>query len=91
MNKLEPMKYPLLEAMLTIKNMPLQPTYSTRCLASLFNVSMRAIQNRFSSGQLAPRDLPGRAKFLPQDIEEFLTASRKKPQGTPQRESQPLK
>lgn len=78
MNKPEPTKYPLLEAMLTIKNIPLQPTYSTRTLASLFNVSMRAIQNRISSGQLVPRDLPGRAKFLPKDVEEFLAASRKK-------------
>ena len=76
--KLESMKYPLLEAMLAIKNLPLQPTYSTRSLADLFNVSMRAIQNRVSSGQLIPRDLPGRAKFLPQDVEEFLAASRKK-------------
>jgi hypothetical protein len=78
MNKLETMKYPLLEAMLDIKNLPLQPTYSTRSLAQLFDVSMRAIQNRISSGQLVPRDLPGRAKFLPQDVEEFLTASLKK-------------
>ena len=79
MNKPETTKYPLLEAMLTIKSLPLQPTYSTRSLAQLFGVSMRAIQNRMSSGQLVPRDLPGRAKFLPQDIEEFLTASRKRP------------
>jgi hypothetical protein len=78
MNKLETPKYPLLEAMLTIKNLPLQPTYSTRSLAQLFDVSMPAIQNRVSSGQLVPRDLPGQAKFLPQDVEEFLTASRKK-------------
>jgi hypothetical protein len=79
MNKLETPKYPLLEAMLTIKNLPLQPTYSTRSVAQLFNVSMPAIQNRVSSGQLVPRDLPGQAKFLPQDVEESLTASRKRP------------
>jgi hypothetical protein len=78
MNKYETPRFPLLEGMLITKNLPLQATYSTRSLASLFDVSMRAIQHRISSGKLVPRDLPGHAKFLPQDVEEFLTASRKK-------------
>ena len=70
-------KYPLLQELLVIKNLPLQATYTIRDLARLFNVSVRAIQNRVSSGQLPARDLPGRAKFLPQDLEDFLFASRK--------------
>jgi hypothetical protein len=70
-------KYPLLEEILAIKGLPLQPMYTTKDVAKLFNVSARAIQNRIASGQLIPRDLPGRAKFLPQDLEDFLIASRK--------------
>jgi hypothetical protein len=77
MNQFEAAKYPLLQAILAIKDLPLQPTYSTRSLAKIFDVSTRAIQNRISSGQLKPRDLPGHAKFLNQDIEEFLASSRK--------------
>jgi hypothetical protein len=73
----ETRKYPLLEAILAIKNLPLQPMYSTRTIAKIFNVSIRAIQNRVTSGHLVPRDLPGRAKFLNQDVEDFLVASRK--------------
>lgn len=71
-------KYPLLEEILAIKNLPLQPTYTVRDIAAIFGVTPRAIQNRFASGQLVPRDLPGRAKFLNQDLEDFLRASRKK-------------
>jgi chorismate synthase len=69
--------YPLLQEILGIKNLPLQPTYTIRDLADIFRVSVRAIQNRVASGQIAARDLPGRAKFLPQDIEAFLSASKK--------------
>ena len=70
-------KYPLLEGILAIKGLPLQPMYTTNDVAKIFNVSARTIQNWISSGQLIPRDLPGRAKFRPQDMEDFLIASRK--------------
>jgi hypothetical protein len=70
--------YPLLGQILTILNLPLQPLYSARDLALIFRVSLRAIQHRIEAGRLTPRDLPGRAKFLPQDIEDFLAASRKR-------------
>ena len=73
-----PRKYPLLEEILSIRNLPLQPTYSVRDFATIFGVTPRAIQNRIVSGQLVPRDLPGRARFLNEDIEAFLEASRKK-------------
>ncbi len=68
--------YPLLGQILTILNMPLKPMYSARDLADIFKVTVRAIQHRIEAGRLIPRDLPGRAKFLPQDIEDFLAASR---------------
>ena len=70
-------KYPLLEDMLAIQGISLQSTYSNRDVAALFGVSIRAIQDRVSSGQLSARDLPGRAKFLPIDLEEFLRHSKR--------------
>lgn len=73
-----PTKYPLLEEILRIKGLLLQATYTIRGVASLFDVSIRAIQNRVASGQLSARDLPGRAKCLPQDLEAFLANSKKK-------------
>jgi hypothetical protein len=78
MNSTIPEKYPLLREILALKGLQLQPTYSTRDLASIFNVSLRAIQNRVASGQISARDLPGRAKFLSDDLEAFLAASLKK-------------
>lgn len=71
-------KFPLLEEILSIKNLPLLPTYTVHNFAEIFGVTSRAIQYRIASGQLMPRDLPGRAKFLSQDIEDFLQASLKK-------------
>lgn len=70
-------KYPLLEEILTLRQMQLQPTYTISDIAKLFSVSVRSIQSRVSSGQLASRDLPGRAKFLPVDLEQFLRDSKK--------------
>jgi transposase len=71
-------KYPLLAEILVLKNLPVQPMYSTRGIAELFNVSSRSIQNWIAAGLLVPRILPGRWKFLTQDVESFLEASRKK-------------
>lgn len=78
MNNSATNKYPLLEEILRIKGLLLQATYTIRNLAGIFDVSVRAIQNRVASGQLSARDLPGRAKFLSEDIEAFLVASKKK-------------
>ena len=74
----EPIRYPLLQEMLGIKGLVLKATYTIRDLAQLFAVTTRAIQNRIASGQLTSRDLPGRAKCLPQDVEAFLANSKKK-------------
>ena len=78
MNSLETTKYPLLAAILAIQDMPLQPMYSNRDVAQMFKVCVRAIQNWTTAGQLARRNLPGRWKFLPQDLEDFLRSSQKK-------------
>lgn len=72
-------KYPLLEELLVLQNLTITPTYSTRDVANIFKVSPRAIQQRVEAGQLAVRDLPGRARFLSVDLEDFLRSSRKGP------------
>jgi len=77
MDNSESIKYPMLEAILAIQKLPLQPMYTSRDVAKIFKVCIRAIQNWISSGRLVPRDLPGRWKFFPQDLEDFLKTSRK--------------
>jgi hypothetical protein len=56
-------KYPLLEEILTMKGLSLQPTYSNRDVANIFNVSIRAIQARIKAGGLSARVLPGQPGF----------------------------
>jgi hypothetical protein len=75
----EPPKYPLLEAILALRQMTLQPIYTNQDVAKLFCVSVRAIQDRVASGQLVARNLPGRGRFFPMDLEEFLRNSRRSP------------
>ncbi len=70
-------RYPILEALLALQNLPLQPMYTNRDVAKIFQVCVRAIQNWIAAGRLNPRDLPGRWKFFPQDLEEFLKTSNK--------------
>jgi hypothetical protein len=77
MSDSETIKYPLLEAILSIQKMPLQSMYSNRDVATIFTVCARAIQNWIALGKLIPRDLPGRWRFFPQDLEDFLSASQK--------------
>jgi hypothetical protein len=71
----EKAKYPMLEAILAIKNQPLQPMYTTVGFAELFGISARSIQNWLTNGKLTARNLPGRWRFLAEDIEDFLQAS----------------
>lgn len=73
----ETAKYPLLEALLERRHLPLQPMYRNRDVAALFEVCVRVIQNRIASGHLKARDLPGRWRFFPQDLEDYLQASTK--------------
>jgi hypothetical protein len=51
--------------------------YTNRDVAKIFKVCVRAIQNWTASGRLRPRDLPGRWRFFPQDLEDFLRSSQK--------------
>jgi hypothetical protein len=71
----EKTKYPMLEAILLLKNLPLEPMYTVRSFAELFGVSPRAAQNWMASGKVTARNLPGRWRFLAQDVENFLQAS----------------
>ena len=68
-------RYPLLETVLAHKGLPLKGTYTVRDAAALFGVSPRTIQIRVKRGDLRGRDLPGWAKFLSIDLEEFLQSS----------------
>jgi hypothetical protein len=77
MDNLEAAQYPMLEAILAIQELPLQPMYTNRDVAKIFKVCVRAIQNWITAGRLTPRLLPGRWKFFPQDLEAFLQASNK--------------
>jgi hypothetical protein len=70
-------QYPLLEEVLSLRGMCLQPVYTVRDVAKLFGVTTRSIQTRVAHGQFQARDLPGRAKFLSVDLEDFLRNSRK--------------
>ena len=44
--------YPLLEALLYVKGLTLQATYTSADVASLFDVSVRTIQSRTADGGL---------------------------------------
>ena len=72
-------KYLLLEALLALKGMSLQATYTNRDVAGIFSVSVRTIQEWVRNDKIHARDFPGRARFLPEDLEEFLVNSRKSP------------
>lgn len=71
----KPTRYPLLETLLALKGLSMQGTFTLRDVADLFAVSTRTIQVRIKRGDLRSRNLPGRAKFLPFDVEQFLQNS----------------
>ena len=71
-------KYPLLTELLTALQLQIRATYSIGDVGRLFGVSSRAIQSRVASGQLTARDLPGRARFLSEDLETFLASSKRR-------------
>jgi hypothetical protein len=68
-------KCPLLERLLVEKGLPLKGVYTNRDVAEIFGVSVRAIQERGSRGELKARNLPGRGRFLSVDLEDFLLNS----------------
>jgi Helix-turn-helix domain len=71
-------KYPLLEALLVQKGLNLKGTYTNRDVAEIFAVSTRTTQEWSRNGRLKPRSLPGRARFLSEDLEEFLRNSHRR-------------
>jgi hypothetical protein len=70
-----PAKYQLLENLLAHRGLRFQGTYTMRDVAAIFNVTIRSIQERVKRQELNCRNLPGRAKFLSMDLEEFLNNS----------------
>jgi hypothetical protein len=76
----EPGLYPLLESLLKIKGLSLKAIYKMRDAAKLFDVSTRTLQDWVRDDKLRARDLPGRGRFLPSDLETFLECSLKRSQ-----------
>jgi hypothetical protein len=71
----ECVRYPLLEALLAQKGLQLQGIYSVRSTATIFAVSVRTIQEWVRDAKVVARDLPGRGRFLSEDLEAFLQSS----------------
>ena len=74
-------KYPLLEAVLAAKGLPNKGVWSIADVAGLFGVRNRTIFDWVANQKLAARDLPGRGRFLSEDLEEFLRNSKRLPKG----------
>ena len=70
-------KYPLLEALLGTQGLPVKATYTMPDAAKIFGVSRRTLENWVKSGKLFYRDLPGHARFLAEDLEDFLRSSKR--------------
>lgn len=68
-------RYPLLEALLEQRGLQLQGIYAVGDAAAIFGVSRRTIQEWARDGKLLARDLPGRGRFLSDDLELFLERS----------------
>ena len=68
-----------LEALLCEKGLSLLGTYANRDVAKIFGVAVRTIQEWSRNGDLKPRKLPGRARFLSGDLEAFLQNSARIP------------
>lgn len=69
--------YTLLRSLLRDRGLTYKAFYTTADVARIFGVSQRAILYLIASGKLPARDLPGRARFLPQDLEDYLRNSKK--------------
>ena len=71
-------RYPLLEALLKEKGLALKGIYKYTDAAEIFGASVRTIQQYVRDGKLRCRDLPGRGRFLSEDLEAFLHNSERK-------------
>jgi hypothetical protein len=68
-------RYPLLEALLAQKGLPLKGIWTLRDAAMIFEAAVRTTQDWIRDGKLIARDLPGRGRFLSEDLEAFLQNS----------------
>ena len=67
--------YPLLESLLRAKGLSLKGAWRYRDVTEIFDCSVRSLQELIRTGKLRGRNLPGRAKFLSIELEEFLENS----------------
>ena len=75
---IETTRYPLLEPLLAAAGLQLQGIYTIGDAAEIFGVKSRTIQEWCRDGKLPSRDLPGRGRFLSEDLETFLRNSVRK-------------
>jgi hypothetical protein len=68
-------RYPLLESLLAQRGLPLRGTYTLRDGAQILECSTRTLQDWIANGRLLARHLPGRHRFLSEDLETFLRGS----------------
>ena len=76
-----PDKYPLLTVLLKAKGLADKGIWTIDDVRSFFGVGKRAIYDWMKNGKLDARDLPGRNRFLSEDLEEFLRNSKRFPKG----------
>jgi hypothetical protein len=81
MSDQEMSKHPQLQAVLAAKGLADKGIWTVADVAQVFGVRNRAIYDWISSDKLSVRDLPGRGRFLSEDLEEFLTNSKRSPKG----------
>ena len=67
----------LLKALLSAKGLPDLGAWTVGDVARLFGVGNRTIYEWIANQKLAARDLPGRGRFLSEDLEEFLKNSKR--------------
>jgi hypothetical protein len=74
----KPPRYPHLEPLVEQRGLPLKGIYTMSDASRILAASKRAIQNWIRDGKLVARDLPGRGRFLSEDLERFLQNSVRK-------------
>ncbi|MGA3323470.1 MAG: helix-turn-helix domain-containing protein [Terriglobia bacterium] len=91
--EMKTIRYPRLEALVAQQGLIMKGIWSLLDTAQLFptrlpgkHVSVRTIQDWIKDGKLVPRDLPGRGRFLSQDLEAFLQGSLRKKNGANEQE-----
>lgn len=84
----ECVRYPLLESLLKPKGLSFRGIYTMRDAAQIFDVSTRTLQEWVRDSKLVARELPGRGRFLSEDLELFLRGSLRR-RGAPSDESAP--